>query len=231
MSLPRIWRIENYEYVLTKTNFFLWILNSARNTLITLAFVLTISFVTGYFLSRFKFKGRSILYIFFMFSVLIPGQALMIPSYVLFVNAKLLDAWYTLPISYVAASLSIAIFLIESFIKGIPTELEEAAAIDGSSFSRTLFTIILPICVPILVTVGIMTFFAAWNEFMSAMIMLKKDVLKTIPLGLSSFQGQYATDYGRIMAGTTCAIFPVMIVYFFFSKKVMQGLMEGAIKG
>ncbi len=231
VRLPTVWHPENYLYVVKETKFFLWVWNSVRNTIITVVASIGISFVTGYFLSRYRSKLRNATYAFYMLAIFIPGQALMIPSYIVFSRSGLLDHWYTLPIVYTASSLSINIFLVESFIHGVPIDLEEAACIDGASFERRLFTIVMPMCTPILITAGIMTAFGAWNEFMSAILLINSAELKTIPVGLSTFQGEHYKDYGRIMAGTMCSLAPIMIVYFICSKHVMNGLMSGAIKG
>ena len=114
---------------------------------------------------------------------------------------------------------------------GEPRELEEAAAIDGSSFSRTLFSIILPVCKPILVTIGIIQFFSLWNEFTYSLILLSDERLKTISVGLTIFKGQYSTDYPQMMAAMFMAILPAIILYFAFSKQIIKGMVAGAVKG
>lgn len=138
---------------------------------------------------------------------------------------------YTLLFPYVAFGLPIAVFLVESYMHNIPKEIEEAAAIDGSSFNRTLFSIVLPMCKPILVTVGIIQFFSVWNEFTFALILISKEALKTVPVGLTIFKGQYATDYPRMMTAMLISILPAVALYFAFSKQIIKGMVAGAVKG
>lgn len=231
IKLPAGLNFEHYIDVLTKSNIVKWMGNTVRNTVLSLILVVFIGFIIGYFLSRFRFKGRKMMYGYFMLGMLVPIHALMIPMYVLFTKTGMGNNWYTLIFPYTAFGIPTAVFLVESYVKNIPKELEEAAAIDGSSFSRTLFTIILPVCVPVLVTVGIIQFFFTWNEFTFALILLNDEALKTVPVGLTIFKGQYSTDYPRMMAAMLLSILPAMVIYFTFSKQIMKGMVAGAVKG
>ena len=109
--------------------------------------------------------------------------------------------------------------------------LEEAAAIDGSSFSKTLWQIILPICKPILVTVAIIQVFGNWNEFSFALVLIKDVALQTVPLALTQFKGQFASDYPKQMAAMLITMSPIVILYFAFSKEIIKGMVAGAVKG
>ncbi len=223
--------IKHYINIFTKSDMWIWMWNTIRNTAISLVLIIILGFIIGYFLSRFRFKGRKAIYSYFLLGMLVPIHALMIPMYVLFNKTGLDDAWYTLIFPYVAFGLPIAVFLVESYVYSIPKEVEEAAAIDGSTFSRTLFSIVLPMCMPILVTVGIISFFSVWNEFTFSLILISKESLKTIPVGLTIFKGQYATDYPKMMAAMLISIIPAMILYFAFSKQIIKGMVAGAVKG
>lgn len=139
--------------------------------------------------------------------------------------------WYTLLLPYVSFALPMSIFLVQGYVKGIPTELEEAAAIDGSTFSKTLFGIILPVCKPILVTVAIINVFSCWNEFSFALILIKDRALYTVPLGLKQFTGQFTSDYPKIMSAMLITMAPIVIFYFAFSKQIIRGMVAGAVKG
>ncbi|HEY5586791.1 MAG TPA: carbohydrate ABC transporter permease [Ruminiclostridium sp.] len=148
VGLPSRLNFANYFQVLTQTNMDLYMLNSFRNTVLAVLGILLLSFISCYFLSRFRFKGRNFLYNYFVIGMLIPLHALLVPLYIQFKNSHLSNHWYTLLFPYIAFGLPIAIVLVESYIASIPRELEEAAAIDGSSFSRTLFGIVLPVTTP-----------------------------------------------------------------------------------
>ena len=168
---------------------------------------------------------------YYMLGMLVPVHALMVPMYILFKNAHLSNNWFTLVIPYVAFGLPVTIFLVQSYVRSIPASMEEAAAIDGSSFSRTLFTIVFPMCLPILATVAIIEFFNCWNEFSFALILINDEELRTLPLGLSVLNGQYSSNYPKIITGMLIALLPASIIYFIFSKQIIKGMVTGAVKG
>lgn len=231
IGLPESINFDHYVHILKNSDILLWMGNTARNTLLSLILILSIGFVVGYFISRFQFRGRKLLYSYFLLGMLVPIHALMIPMYILFTKTGLGDSWFTLIFPYTAFGIPVAVFLVESYVQNIPRELEEAAAIDGSSFNRTLFAIILPICKPILVTVGIIQFFALWNEFTFSLVLISKETLKTVSVGLTIFKGQYSTDYPRMMTAMLLAILPAVVMYAMFSKQIMKGMVAGAVKG
>ncbi len=234
IGLPKSPTFENYAKVLLNKDYHLgnsmW--NSFRITLISLFFIVFFGFIVGYILSRVKFKLNRPLYLIFLMGLLIPIHSLLVPIYVVFNSVGLSNKWYTLIIPYVAFGLPISVFLTEGFIKGIPTALEEAAAIDGSSFVHTMFTIILPLTKPILVTIAIIQTFSCWNEFSFALVLCSKNVvLQTVPLAMTNFKGQFSSDYPKIMAGMLITMLPILILYFAFSKKIIEGMVSGAVKG
>lgn len=205
--------------------------NSARTTILSVLLIVLIAFIVGYILSRIDFPLNKPLYVMFLMGMLIPIHSLMVPIYIIFSRLGLSDHWYTLLMPYVSFALPMSIFLVEGYVKGIPTELEEAAAIDGSTFSKTLFGIILPVCKPILVTVAIINVFSCWNEFSFALILIKQRALYTVPLGLKQFTGQFTSDYPKIMAAMLMTMAPIVIFYFVFSKQIIKGMVAGAVKG
>lgn len=231
ISLPHSPDFGQYLAILTRSKILLWMGNTTRNSILSLALILLLGFVIGYFLARFRFRGRNLLYNYYLIGILVPIHALMVPMYVEFTKMGLSDKWYTLILPYAAFGLPIAIFLVESYIRSIPIEVEEAANIDGCSFHRTLFSIVLPICRPILVTVGIIQFFVVWNEFTFALILISKETLMTVPVGITLFKGQFVTDYPKMMASMLIAIFPAMLLYFVFSKQIIKGMVAGSVKG
>lgn len=231
IALPKSPTFDNIIHVFTISKMPRYMLNSLIISVLSVGITLLLSFVIGYFLSRFEFKGRTFLYAFFLIGMLIPIHSLMVPMYVLFTKLNLTDHWFTLIIPYVAFQMPIAIYLSESYIRSIPKEMEAAAAIDGSSFTRTLFTIILPMAKPILTTAGIITFFYCWNEFSFALILTSKEYLRTVPLGLTLFKGSYMTNYPVMMASMVVAILPSLIVYGLFSKNIIKSMVAGAVKG
>ena len=225
--------LQNFKDILSNSNYHLGqsIWNSTRTTVVSVFFIVLFGFIVGYILARVKFKGNRLLFTVFLMGMLIPQHSLLVPIYVVFKNCGLSNHWYTLIIPYVAFALPIAIFLVEGFVRTIPHELEQAAAIDGCGFSRTMFSIILPICKPILVTVAIIQSFGCWNEFSFALILIKDQALQTVPLALTQFTGQFNSDYPKIMAAMLITMAPIVILYFVFSKEIIKGMVAGAVKG
>lgn len=233
IGLPKEPTLINYIRILTNSDYNLGssMINSLRTTILSLFFIVLFGFIVGYILARIKFRGNRAVYLMFLMGMLIPIHSLLVPIYVVFKDTGLSDHWYTLIIPYVAFGLPMAVFLVEGFVKSIPTALEEAAAIDGSSFSRTLFSIIMPICRPILTTVAIIQTFSCWNEFSFALVLLKRQTLHTVPLAMTQFTGQFASDYPKIMAAMLLTMSPIVILYFAGSKQIIKGMVAGAVKG
>jgi len=231
IALPGALDFTNYSDVIRLSPLPLYMFNTLRNTVISLFFILLFAFINGFFISRYRFKGRTLLYAFYLIGMLIPIHVLLIPICILFNLTNLINAWYTVPLAGISFGIPTTLFLVESYITTIPKEIDEAAAIDGSSFSRTLFTIILPITTPILVTSGIITFFGCWNEFGFSLVLLENPALRTITLGLTLLKSQYNTNYPRMITCMFIAILPAIVIYFLFAKQIIRGMMSGAIKG
>ncbi|MGN1370092.1 MAG: carbohydrate ABC transporter permease [Aristaeellaceae bacterium] len=233
MGLPTEPTLINYERILTNKDYHLaesmW--NSLRTTGLSILLIVLFSFIVGYILSRVKFKGNRALYVMFLMGMLIPIHSLLVPIYVVFKDCGINDKWYTLLLPYVSFGLPMGIFLVEGYVKSIPISLEEAAAIDGSSFSNTMWRIILPICKPILITVAIIQVFSCWNEFSFALVLMKSVSLQTVPLALTQFKGQFASDYPKQMAAMLLTMSPIVVLYFVFSKHIIKGMVAGAVKG
>ena len=231
ITLPKTLVFKNYIDAFRISHMGTYTLNSMFNAIISLVFIMLIAFITGYFLSRFKFRGRNLIYYTFLFGMLIPVPALLIPLFIQFKSLGLFDQRFTLIIPYVAFALPFSVFLVESFVTSVPKEMEEAAMIDGSGFLRMLFQIIMPLCTPILTTVAILQFFSKWNEFPFALVLVNSERFKTIPIGLLNFSSQFSTNYPMKMAALTLAILPVIVIYLVFNKKIIEGMTSGAIKG
>lgn len=231
VKLPAAPQLSNYMEAITRGKVYIAFLNSALVSIIAVSFILLIGFVTGYMLSRFKFPGRKLLYIFFLTGMLIPIHGLLVPIFIQFNKLNLYNTRLGLLLPYIAFGLPMTIFLVESFVKSIPIEIEEAAVIDGSSIFQRLFLIILPICKPVLSTALILSFLGTWNEFPFALILLRSEELKTMPLWLTQFSGQFSTNYPQMMAAMVIASIPVITIYLLFYKKVIDGMTAGAVKG
>ncbi|MDD4368987.1 MAG: carbohydrate ABC transporter permease [Oscillospiraceae bacterium] len=233
ISLPTHPTLDNYRRILTNPDYHIGasILNSVRTTAISVFFIVLFGFVIGYFLARYKFKGHRALWIMLLMGMLIPVHSLLVPIYIVFKQTNLSNQWFTLIMPYVAFGLPIAVFLVQGFVKTVPTALEEAASIDGCSFTRSLFNVIMPICRPVMVTVAILQTFSCWNEFSFALVLIRDTTLQTVPLAMTQFTGQFSSDYPKIMAAMLITMAPIVILYFVFSKQIIKGMVAGAVKG
>ncbi len=231
IGLPNPVFFGNYIALFESSKLPVFFINSVRATLLSLVFILLFGFIAGYFLARYKFRGNRTIYMLFMAGLLMPVHALIVPMYIQFMQANLNNHWFTLLFPYVCFGMPIAVFLVESYLRSIPTELEAAAAIDGASFTRTLFQIVMPVVSPVLTTIGIIQFFNCWNEFIFALILVNDESLYTLPLGVNLMKGQFTTNYTKIMATMVIAICPALTLYFVFSKRIIEGMVAGAVKG
>ena len=231
ITLPEKPVVTNYVDAFRISHMGTYFFNSLLNAAVSLVFVILFSFIIGYFICRFRFRGRSLITMLILFGMLIPIPSMLIPLFIQFKNLSLIDQRFTLIIPYVAYGLPFSTFLVDSYLSGIPVGMEEAAVIDGSGFMRMLFTIVMPVCTPILLTITILQFFSKWNEFPFALILVSDEKLKTIPLGLENFSSQYSTNYPMKMAGLVLATIPVITVYAIFNKRIIEGMIAGAIKG
>lgn len=231
VTLPTELHFDNYVAAFKKAQFGTFTFNSAFNSIISLFLVLFISFTLGYLLSRYRFRGRNLVYGVLMAAMMIPIYALIVPVFIQEKKLGLLNGRFSLIPIYVAMELPTAVFLIDSYLKGISVDMEDAASIDGASLPKTMFSVMMPICKPILSTVVILTFMHVWNEFAFAQVLISKEELKTIPIGLTYFTSQYSTSYTLLLAALAMATIPVLVIYLFFYNKIMEGMMAGAVKG
>ena len=233
VGLPKNPTLINYTRILTNPDYHLpeSMFNSFRTTALSILLIVAFSFIVGYILARVRFKLNRVLYVMFLMGMLIPIHSLLVPIYVVFKKCNISNQWFTLLLPYVSFGLPMGIFWVEGFVKTVPVDLEEAAAIDGSNFTHTLWTIIFPICRPILVTVAIIQVFSCWNEFSFALVLIKDVGLQTVPLALTQFKGQFASDYPKQMAAMLLTMAPIVVLYFAFSRQIIKGMVAGAVKG
>lgn len=231
IALPKNPQFNNYRTAFLDGNLSTYFLNSILNSVVTVALVCVIAFCIGYVLSRYQFRGRNFIYTLFIAGMLVPVYSLIVPLFIQFKQLGMYDKLGTLILPYVSLRLPLSIFLYESFIRTIPVEIDEAAYIDGAHIFHTMGRIIFPICKPVISTVFILAFLDTWNEFPFALVLITKDALRTLPVGLTNFYGQYTTDYTTLMAALVLSILPVIIVYLIFRKQIIQGMTAGAVKG
>ncbi|MEM1485885.1 carbohydrate ABC transporter permease [Oscillospiraceae bacterium PP1C4] len=233
ISLPENPTLINFQKIITNPDYHILasLGNSFLTTSISVFFIALFGFIVGYLLARVRFRGNKMIGILLLMGMLIPIHSLLVPIYVVFNRTGLSNHWYTLIFPYIAFGLPIAVFLVQGYVKEISIELEEAAAIDGCGFSRTMFQIIMPICRPVMIAIAIIEAFNCWNEFPFALVLLKDARLHTVPLAMTQFTGQFSSDYPQIMAAMLITMAPIVILYFAFNKLIIKGMVAGAVKG
>jgi ABC-type glycerol-3-phosphate transport system permease component len=209
--------------------------NSFKNSLIitasSVALLIMAAFLASYALARLKFNGKNLIFVTMLAMWMIPGQALIIPLYKMESSLKILNTYLGLILPYATGGLPFAVFVLTTFIRTIPWEIEEATIIDGASRVRIIFQIIAPLAVPGIATVIIFSFMSNWNELFLAMVMLTNPKLRTLPIAIMNFTGLWGyTDYSRLFAAIIIISLPVVIVYVIFQKQFIKGLTAGAVK-
>ncbi len=230
-GLPQEWLWSHYEKAMKVGNIFRYFLNSTIIAVATIVIVMIVALMATFALTRFIWKGRTMMNSFLMLGLTIPIHASIVPIYVTLSRLHLLNTYTSLIIPYAAFSLAMAILICTGFMQGIPTELDEAACIDGCGTFRIFFQIIVPLMKPAVATVSIYTFLQCWNELMFANIFVSDKAHKTLPVGVQALSGQYLTEWGPVGAAMVLATFPMLIFYIFFSKKIQDSFIAGAIKG
>ncbi|WP_099517670.1 carbohydrate ABC transporter permease [Paenibacillus sp. BIHB 4019] len=228
-SLPKEWQFENYVKAWTSGNIGANFVNTTYITLISVALILLFGAMASYVLARVY--PSMLLYTFFSLGIMIPGQTILIPTFSILKGFHLINTHLGLILMYIVGSLSLTIFVLVSFMKTLPKELEEAAIVDGAGRYRTFFSIILPLSTPGLATVGILALLSCWNEYLFAYVLISDPDLKTLTQGIYGMKGEYMTDYGPMTAGLAITMIPVVILYILFQEKVVAGMTAGAVKG
>ncbi|MGN1197365.1 MAG: carbohydrate ABC transporter permease [Acetatifactor sp.] len=231
IGLPKEWLWSNYSKALQVGNIGRYFLNSVIIAVVTIALVMAVALMATFALTRFMWKGRKMMNDFFMLGLTIPIHASIVPIYVTLSKLHMLSTYSSLIIPYAVFSLAMAILICTGFMQEIPIELDEAACIDGCSTWRIFFKIIVPLMKPAVATVSIYTFLQCWNELMFANIFVSDKAHKTLPVGVQALSGQYLTEWGPIGAAMVLATFPMLVFYIFFSKKIQDSFIAGAVKG
>ena len=230
-GLPKEWLWSNYSRAIEMGHIEKYFINSIIIAISTILIVMLISLMATYALTRFIWKGRKRMNSFFMLGLTIPIHAALVPIYVTFSRLDLLNKYVSLIIPYAAFSLAMGILICTGFMQELPMDLDEAACIDGCGTWQIFFKIIVPLMKPAVATVSIYTFLQCWNELMFANNFISDSSHKTLPVGIQSLSGQFTTDWGPIGAALVMATFPTLIFYAFFSKKIQESFIAGAIKG
>ncbi|MEI6566739.1 MAG: carbohydrate ABC transporter permease [Verrucomicrobiota bacterium] len=231
VGLPSSWMWSNYRDALLGAKAFLFLGNSLFVSTITIVVSLMLAAMASFGIMRLKWRLSKFVLGFFLLGLMIPAHSTLLPLFLLLNKAKLLDSYLALILPYIAFALPMAILVLTAFLESVPKELEEAAYMEGAGVFRVFFSVVSPLMAPGLASAGILTFLTCYNELMFAVTFISNDAIKTLPVGILSLFGRYATNWGTIGASLMIASIPTIIVYLLFSNKIQKGLMDGALKG
>ena len=241
--IPSAWKWDNYAKAMTAAPFGRYFLNTVIYAVGITASNLLFCSMAAYAFARLRFPGRNLLFILVLGTMMIPAQVTMVPVFIMLKRWPLLGGndllgagGHGLLNTYTGLVLpgavgAFGIFLLRQFFMTLPRELEDAARIDGCSEAGIYWRIILPLSKPAMATLGIFTFTAAWNEFLWPLLIMSKDSMKTLQVGLQVFQTQYTTAWDLLMAGTVVVTLPVLIIFLFGQRYFTRGIALSGIKG
>ncbi|MDQ0659206.1 carbohydrate ABC transporter permease [Paenibacillus sp. W2I17] len=230
-GLPKAFLWSNYTKAMSDGHVLTYFMNSVLVTAASIVLVLILSSMTGYAITRMNWKLSGLTMTIILLGMMVPIHAALLPLFIILKNLSLLNSYWSLIIPYVAFGIPMAVFILGSFFKGIPREMEESAVIDGCGIYRTFFSIILPLVRPAISTVAIFTFLSCWNELMFAVTFINNTAYQTLTVGMMSMVGTYITQWGIIGAGLMITTVPTVVIYLLLNKQVQKSMIAGAIKG
>lgn len=224
--------LENYEYILSQSKFYLNFLNSVFVSLSSVVLAAAVSSAMAFVMGKFHFRGKKILFGFIILTMIIPGTTMIVPQFELATHLGLVNRLWGLIPFYVAWVIPFSTFMIKGFMEGIPDEITEATYIDGASVWTVYVRISLPLAAPAIASVSIFNFLTAWEEYPWANTVINDNELRTLPIAIAGFFGQHQfTQWGYVFAMSVMTLIPVVIVFITCQRFFVQGLTAGGVKG
>ena len=229
--IPQNITLENYVSLFAKSAYWKWIINSSIVSIYTVILSLPLIVAGAYSVYRTQFKGRNVLSFFLLSVYIFPTALLVVPIFKIFDGLSLIDSHLGCALMNTAFAVPFGIWLLQAFLRSLPPELEEAAAVDGISKTRTLFQIIIPQAAPGIIAIAMFAFIVSWTEYLFAMTLLLSNDLHTLPIGLTGIVfGQYRVNWGFAAAGAVGSAIPVFILFLIVGRWFIRGISAGAIK-
>ncbi|KXG10085.1 carbohydrate ABC transporter permease [Anoxybacillus rupiensis] len=221
---------ESYVSVFVNYPFLRYLWNSTVVATITTVYTVFVAAFAAYAIARLEFKGKAVILGLVLAVSMFPQIATISPIYMFVKKFGLTNSYLGLIIPYTTFALPLSIWLLVTFFRKIPFDLEEAAKMDGATPMQTYFKVILPLAVPGVFTTSILVFIAAWNEFLFALTINTAEKYKTVPVGIAMFQGQYTIPWGELSAATVIVTVPLVIMVLLFQRRIVSGLTSGSVK-
>ncbi len=229
--IPQNITLENYVSLFAKSSYWKWVINSSIVSIYTVILSLPLIVAGAYSVYRTQFRGRNVLSFFLLSVYIFPTALLVVPIFKIFDGLSLIDSHLGCALMNTAFAVPFGIWLLQAFLRSLPPELEEAAAVDGISKTRTLFQIIIPQAAPGIIAIAMFAFIVSWTEYLFAMTLLLSNDLHTLPIGLTGIVfGQYRVNWGFAAAGAVGSALPVFILFLIVGRWFIRGISAGAIK-
>ena len=229
-ALPKKWSLENY---ITAWNIGVgrYFFNSVVVTLIAMALTILCASLIAFVLARFNFRGKTVLFLFVLGGMMLSPEVSLISLYKLLQGMGIYNTYWALIIPYTAFRIPFTAFLMWSYFKDLPLEIEESAYLDGCSVFQIFYKMILPMSKPVVATGALLAAMTFWNEFMFGLVFIESTALKTIPIGLMNLRGTLTTKWSIMLAGLSISALPMIIVFLIFQKQLVRGMTAGGVKG
>jgi len=227
--IPDSLHLDGWNTVLGDSNFPRWFLNSTIVAAVTVVSNLAFCSLAGYAFARMRFRGSTLMFLLILLTLIIPFQITMIPTFIVMDKLGIVDTLSALIV--LSLVLPLGVFLMRQFFVNLPREVEEAARIDGCSRLGVLWHVALPLAKPALATLAALTFLLMWNDLLWPLIAINSDETMTLPLGLTTFQGQHHTQWAAVMAGNVITVLPVLLGFLLAQKAFIRSLASTGLKG
>ncbi len=229
LGFPKTFTLEHYKTVFLEDEFFRYFANSVLLSIVALFCLLLISSMTAYGLSRYRFKGREFMQIYFLLGMMFPIQLGILPIFIIIRGLGLINTLFGMVLIY-TANMSLPVFIFTRFFRALPDALYESALIDGAGEFRIFAQIMVPLSKPVYATVGIINFVTIWNDFYMPLVFLTGKKVRTLTLGIYSYMSNFLANWHLVFAAVTAALIPVFILFFLFSSQMIAGLTAGSVK-
>lgn len=224
--------IQNYIDAWTRGHMSTFFKNSLINTLVSLVFIVFFSVTVGFAVTKMDWKWRDRVAKYFQLGIMVPVAIALIPLFQIYNNVGLINTRTSLILAYIAFGLSLSIYLVTGYLRSLPDEIMEAAVIDGCGIYKMMWHVVVPLMKNAIVTVLVLQFFFKWNDLLFSMTFINDTSLKTVQTGLLYFQNEFgAKNWGAIFASVSMSVMPMLVIYMFLNKTVMEGMAAGAVKG
>jgi raffinose/stachyose/melibiose transport system permease protein len=227
---PNPWQIENYLDVLTGGVFWRQVFNSTLVALFTTAGVVTLGLMTSFIIARYRFRGRGAMFSLFAAGLMFPMTVAITPLYILIKSLGLMNTLPGVILPQIGFGIPMTIIILVPFVRAIPNEIQEAASIDGCGRLGFFWRMVLPLAMPGVITVAILTFIQSWNGYLLPLFILNREETFTLPLGVQAFASEYSVDTAKVLAFTSLSMLPALVFFSLFQRRIVGGL-TGAVKG